>query len=354
MKGARTVCKLVINDPGALSTIQDIGRWGHQDKGYSVSGAMDHFALKAANILVGNDPGEACLEMTFNGVKATFQCEAVIAITGADMKPCLNGKPIDMWASHLINNGDTIEFGIAQSGFRTYLSIKGGFDFKPFLGSKSTTLQEKSGSNAGQALKRGDILPITFSSTTGDYIQRRINGSFIPDYYRQNHKIIRVIAGPFETHFTDKGIKTFYETIYTVGNENNRTGCRLEGQPIEHKGEAGRMISVSVTAGSIQVPGGGLPIILCTERRTHGGYPIIATVASVDMPKVAQCKPGDRISFVKISLEEAHRLLREQKDLLNDVTLIEVIEPEEILMRLPNIADEQYQQLYKEFFEPVN
>ncbi|MBA1336629.1 MAG: Allophanate hydrolase 2 subunit 2 [Firmicutes bacterium] len=342
--------EITVNDPGLQSTIQDLGRWGYQSKGYSVGGAMDHFALKAANILIGNDPGEACLEMTFKGVEVTFPCRAVIAVTGADMKPSLNGKPLEMWASYLVNSGDVLKLGVAQAGLRTYLSVKGGFAFKPFLGSKSTSLQEKSGSNAGQALQKGSTLPISFSDIPDDYAPKKMKASLIPAYYHENRKEIRVIGGPFEDSFTQKGIQTFYDSEYTVGHEISRVGYRLEGQPIEYEGEAGRLISLSMTTGSIQVPGGGMPIILCAERRTHGGYPVIATVISVDMSKVAQCRPGDKIRFVKVSLEEAHRLLKERENLLHDDSTMEAIEPEEVLMHLPDMVDNQYYQLYNEFF----
>lgn len=341
---------ITITDPGILSTLQDLGRWGYQHKGYSVGGAMDHFALKVANMLVGNDFGEACLEMTFKGIEAIFRCKAMIAITGADMRPSLNGEPLEMWSSYVVDSGDILKFQAAQSGMRTYMSIKGGFDFKPFLGSKSTSVQEKLGSDMGQALHKGSVLPIVTYVRTYDNTPKRLRRSIIPDYYQKNYKRIRVIGGPFEDYFTHESIQTFYKTEYTVGHGVNRVGCRLEGQPLKTKGEAGRLISVGMTTGSIQVPGRGLPIILCAERRTHGGYPVIATVASVDMPKVAQCRPGDIIKFVRITLEEAHSLLKEQENMFKDSSLMEVIEPEEILMRLPDMVDCYYHKLFNEFF----
>lgn len=341
---------IIVHDPGLQSTIQDLGRWGYQSKGYSVGGAMDQFALKAANILVGNDPSEACIEMTLKGVEITFPCRTVIAVTGADMKPRLNEKPIEMWTSYLIKSGDVLKFEVALVGLRTYLSVKGGFAFKPFLGSKSTSLQEGTGSNEGMALQKGCTLPMSFSIMSDDYIPRKLKANLIPSYYHENCKEIRVIEGPFEDYFTQKGIQTFYESEYIVGNDINRVGYRIEGPSIEHKGEAGQMISLSMTTGSIQVPGGGLPIILCVERRTHGGYPVIATVASVDMSKIAQCRSGDKIRFVKISIEEAHRLLIEQESLLNNEYSMKTVDLVEVLMRLPDIEEDYYHQLYDEFF----
>ncbi len=341
---------IIVHDPGLQSTIQDFGRWGYQSKGYSVGGAMDQFALKTANILVGNDPGEACIEMTLKGVEVTFPCRTVIAVTGADMQPILNGKPIEMWASYLVKPGDVLSLGIASVGLRTYLSVKGGFALKSFLGSKSTSLQEKTGSNEGKTLQKGSSIPVSCSNISDDYVPKKLKADLIPAYYYENCKEIRVIEGPFEDYFTQKGIQTFYESEYIVGNDINRVGYRLEGSPIEHKKEAGQMISLSMTTGSIQVPGGGLPIILCVERRTHGGYPVIATVASVDMSKIAQCRAGDKIRFVKISIEEAHRLLQERESLLHNESAMKTVNLVEVLMRLPDMVEDYYIQLYDEFF----
>ena len=342
---------ITINEPGLQSTIQDLGRWGYQHKGYTVSGAMDHFALKVANILVGNAPGQACIEMTFKGVEVVFPCRTVIAITGADMKPSLNGRPIDMWTSCLVNPGDTLRLGFAQLGMRAYLSVKGGFCQEDFLQSKSTSMQEGSGSNKGQALYKGSFLPIVFNKIPCSYTSRRMKNEFIPTYYKKRNKEIRVIEGPFEECFTNKSIQTFYGSEYTVSNEINRVGYRLKGSSLEFKGKVGRLISVSMSTGSIQVPGEGLPIILCVERRTHGGYPVIATIISVDMSKIAQCSPGDKVSFTKVTLDEAHKFLKEREDILNSASSYEPIGPEEKLMSLPDMVDNQYLQMYKEFFE---
>ena len=317
--------EMKINDPGLQSTLQDLGRWGFQSKGYSVGGAFDQFALKAANLLVGNDPGEAGIEMMFKGMEITFPCKTVVAMTGADMKPSLNGRSVDMWTSYVVKPGDTLKMGMADAGLRAYLSVRGGFLVTPFLGSKSISVQETVGSCGGTPLKKGSVLPIRESVVSDDVLMKRIAPDCIPDYYRASNKEIRVVAGNFDDQFTQKGIETFYNTEFIVGNDINRVGYRLEGETLEQKVEAGRLISTSMTTGSIQVPGGGQPIILCVERRTHGGYPVIATVVSVDIAKVAQCQPGDRIRFKKVSLEEAHRLLREREAVLRDSATFQAV-----------------------------
>lgn len=314
--------EMIIYNSGLQSTFQDLGRWGHQSMGYSVGGAMDTFALQAANLLTENDPGEACIEMLMMGIEVSFTRNTVIAITGADMRPEINGKPVEMWVSHWLKAGDRLKMNSAVTGMRAYLSVKGGFAIKPYLGSKSTGIQEKTGWRGGSLLLNGYKVGVNGENLL-KFKQRRFRKKCIPGYYTSSEKEIRVIGGPFEDHFSAKGLDVFYHTLYRVGNDINRVGYRLEGEPIEQKVEAGQLISLSMATGSIQVPGGGQPIILCVERRTHGGYPVIATVTSTDMARVGQCRTGDVIHFQKISVEEAHRNLKEQELLLRQGKALE-------------------------------
>jgi len=310
--------KLLLKDAGYFTTIQDLGRWGGQSQGFCVSGAMDHFALKVANLLVGNNIGEACLEMTFKGAEIQFTGNALIALTGGDMLPEINHEPISQWKTIKINSGDILALKSVKSGFRSYLSIKGGFNVSlfSFLGSKSTTSREEIGGFEGRAIRKGDV--IEFNSNNDFNSEReikyfRLKNRYIPKYDSKIKKI-RVIDGPYSENFTEKGIKTFYDSLFLVSTDIDRTGYWLEGPLIEHKVDAGRLISGAMVTGAIQVPGSGKPIILTAERRTHGGYPVIATVASVDLPIIAQSKPEDKIKFELIDLTEAQDLLKQENN----------------------------------------
>jgi len=306
--------ELLFKDGGYFTTIQDLGRWGNQWQGFCISGAMDHFALIVANLLVGNSLGEACLEMTFKGAEIQFKGDNIISITGADMLPEINHTPIQQWKTISINSGDVLTFKSAQSGLRTYLSIKGGFDVPIVLGSKSTTPRERIGGFMGRAIRKGDVIKTNLNFNN----QKKTKYFKLKDKYilKYDSKIkkIRVIEGPYSENFTKKGIKTFCDSIFLVSTDIDRTGYRLEGPLIEHKIDAGRLISGAMVTGAIQVPGNGKPIILTAERRTHGGYPAIATVATVDLPIIAQSRPGDKFKFELIDLAKAQNLLKKENN----------------------------------------
>lgn len=301
---------LLFLDTGAYTTIQDLGRWGMQAEGFSPSGAMDLFAFKSANLLVGNEIDEACIEMTLMGAKIKFEIDAIIAITGADMEPKIKGQRVSLWKTLKVNEGDILELGKAITGFRTYLSIKGGFDVPIVFGSKSTTPREKVGGIDGRPVTKGDSIPVK-ETTLEDIDFIELKKEYIPKYNDQI-KRIRVLKGPYEENFTEEGIQTFYHSIYEVSNHVDRTGYRLLGEKIKHRKDAGRMISGGMVTGAIQVPGDGNPIVLTAERRTHGGYPIIATVISVDIPIISQSGPGDKIRFVETDMSIALRDLKKE------------------------------------------
>lgn len=308
--------ELLFKDSGYFTTIQDLGRWGGQSQGFCVSGAMDHFALKVANLLVGNSLGEACLEMIFKGAEIQFKGANIISITGAEMLPEINHTPIKQWKIIKINSGDILTLNSAKSGFRSYLSIKGGLNIALFLGSKSTTPREEIGGFKGRAIRKGDV--IEFNSNNDFNREReikyyRLKNRYIPKYDSKIKKI-RVIDGPYSENFTEKGIKTFYDSLFLVYTDIDRTAYRLEGPFIEHKVDAGKLISGAMIAGAIEVPGSGKPIILTAERRTHGGYSVIATVATVDLPIIAQSRPGDKFKFELIDLTEAQDLLKQENN----------------------------------------
>ncbi|MBU3143683.1 biotin-dependent carboxyltransferase family protein [Clostridium sp. CF012] len=296
-----TIMKIL--KPGMYTTIQDEGRYSYQKSGMSVAGAMDKFALRVANIIVGNSDGEACLEATLMGPEIKFLGEAVIAVTGANLVPMINNVVVDMWCGVKVSDGDVLSFGTVKSGCRSYISIANGIDVPEVMGSKSTYVKGKVGGFQGRILKAGDEIKIG-SSKAGTV---KLPTKFIPCYKKEN--IVRVVMGPQDDYFTGAGINTFFNCPYEVTIEADRMGYRLSGTKISHKVGAD-IISDGITMGSVQVPGHGAPIIMMADRQTTGGYTKIATVITSDINIVGQLKPGDSVRFKAIDIVEAHKIYR--------------------------------------------
>lgn len=297
--------------PGLLTTIQDKGRKGYQQYGMPVAGAMDEFSMRLANILVGNDEFEACLEATMLGPEIQFHTDAVIAITGGNLSPKINEKEAPMWRSLRINKGDTLSFGIMSSGCRSYIAAAGGFSVPVVMESKSTYIRGGIGGYEGRALRKNDQISLVSSNTDPTLIDRAVPQNELPQY--SNEYTIRVILGPQEDHFTKESVDTFLSSEYVISNEADRMGYRLSGPKLEHSNGAD-IISDGITLGSIQVPGHGMPIVMMADRQTTGGYPKIATVISSDIHLLGQAKPGDKLKFSAISIEEAHSILAEYEN----------------------------------------
>ncbi|KQL54289.1 KipI antagonist [Heyndrickxia shackletonii] len=298
-------------NPGVFTTVQDLGRSGYQKYGLAVSGSADHYSHRMANILVGNPESSAVLEVTLMGLKLKSLKPTVIAVTGGDLTFTINGYPAPMWSSVKINEGDIIHFSGCRSGCRAYISILGGITVPKVLGSRSTDTVGRIGGIEGRALKKGDIIPFNEQSLVRfQGVRRRLPKDLIPTYTNTFH--LRVVLGPQEEAFTEKAIKTFFSSIYKATKDVNRMGCRLEGPIIEHKTGADIM-SEGIFFGAIQVPKNGQPIIFSVGRQSIGGYTKIGGVITADLPKLAQVKPGDSITFEKITIEEAHALLKEKE-----------------------------------------
>ena len=303
---------IVVLSPGILTSVQDGGRQGYQQYGVSPSGPMDLHAFRTANILVGNDPDEAGLEMTVMGAELTFTDPAVVAITGADMGATLNGNRTAMYRALPVQAGDILKFGFAMKGCRTYLAVRGGIGVEPVMGSRATMLGKNFGGFKGRKLQKDDRLEIRPCTEALAHPETYFTDEeAVPEGVRT----LRVIMGPQEDRFTQQGIHTFLNSEYTVGQDFDRQGYRLEGEKIEHKTDS-NIISDGVVTGSIQIPGTGLPIVMTAERATVGGYTKIATVITVDLPLIGQCKAGDRIRFQEVSVETAQELLRQEADRL--------------------------------------
>ena len=294
--------------PGALTTVQDGGRFGYQNTGIGVGGCMDMNSYRRANYLVGNEAGEAVLEFTLIGGVLELTENTVLALSGADMSPRRNGEPVSMNVPLLFHTGDTLELGMAQSGCRCYLAAAGGIDVPLYLGSRSTNLKCRFGGFQGRALQKGDILNIGVNGKNYEQVRER---KCAGEVY-SGTVTVHVIEGPQAEYFTKKGRKTFYRGTYTVSDKSDRMGCRMDGPAIESCNGTD-IISDGIAPGSVQVPADGKPIVLLADRQTTGGYAKIATVCSTDIPRLAQCKPGDKVRFRKISPEEAQKRIREER-----------------------------------------
>jgi len=306
---------IIIDNPGLLTTIQDEGRFHYGQFGVTPSGPMDVESFQIANLLVGNNPGESALEATVLGPTFRVTEDAILAIVGADMAPELNGIAIPMNHSVLAPAGSVVKLQAAKNGSRTYIAFYGGFDVPAVMGSRATSLQNHIGGINGRKLAKGDELSLR---TVPDTPQKFSNRSVAHQIRRKHENIIRVLLGPQEEYFTEAGLRTFLNTPYTVSREFDRMGCRLEGEAIQHEAD-GNIISDGIVNGAIQVPTTGQPSIMLAERQATGGYTKIATVISADLPVIGQCCPGDIIRFQKVSLEEAHRLLKERKSRMDDL-----------------------------------
>jgi len=295
--------------PGFFTTVQDLGRHGFLKYGVPISGAMDEFSLLLTNMLVKNNPNDACLEITVIGPELEALSDTQIAITGGDIAPQINGQDVEMWQTLRIKNGDMVSFGKVRSGCRAYLSVKGGINVPLVLESRSTYVRCEIGGIQGRQLKAGDIVE-GFKSTKPLDFKFSVPEDFIPRFKDEAH--VRVVLGPQLECFTEKGVETFLSNPYTISIEADRMGYRLEGPIIEHKAHVDT-ISDAILPGAVQVPPDGKPIITMQDAQTTGGYAKIATVVTSDLYILGQAKPKDTVYFHKTTLAEAHQRLFEYK-----------------------------------------
>ncbi|QIZ42985.1 biotin-dependent carboxyltransferase [Bacillus sp. RZ2MS9] len=311
---------------GMFTTVQDLGRSYYQQFGVPVGGAMDKNALRLINMLVGNEENEAGLEMTILGPNLLIKKTTLLAIGGVDMEPLLNGERIPLWRPILAEEGSMLCFGKVKNGCRAYVTFAGGIHIERAMGSKSTYIRATIGGIEGRMLQKGDYFQIGAQSEMANrFIQDlqkderiktkwAINNSVLPKY--KKHPKLRVIADFEYDQFTEESRKAFFTKEYKVSNYADRMGYRVEGEVL-NRIEEKEILSSPVTFGTIQVPNGGQPIILMADRQTTGGYPRMGNIISVDLPLLAQLKPGDYVSFEKITLEEAEQLYIEQEVNMN-------------------------------------
>ncbi len=303
--------RLEILSPGMLTTVQDRGRYGYQSTGVPPSGAMDMRSLELANIAVGNDRGEASLEMTLLGPEIRFSSETDFALAGGGLGATLSGRPVPMYEAVHAKPGEVLCVGALSSGIRSYLAVAGGFDLGSVMGSRSTYLRAGFGGFCGRQLKAGDCLGIR--PRTAAARPRPVPESARP-VFSESYEI-RVSVSHEEDRFAAGTLQTFFSSSWSVSAKSDRMGIRLEGPELAHSRGAD-IISSGVLSGTIQVPGQGNPIILAADRQTTGGYPRIAHVCTVDLPVLGRLKPGDRVSFRAVTPEEAVRLAKEEAELI--------------------------------------
>ncbi|MGB5748648.1 MAG: biotin-dependent carboxyltransferase family protein [Desulfobacterales bacterium] len=307
---------LEIISPGIMTTVQDLGRYGYGRFGVAPSGALDSFSLRIANLLVGNSEDHACLETMLMGPGIKVLTDVVVAVTGGDLQPKKNKQPIEMWRSHAFKKNDILSFGPVVSGFRSYIAVAGGIGGPPVMGSRSTNLPSGFGGHHGRSLTKEDILTCDEPRGPAQSTDKAFNPDWIP-HYSDKWKL-RVIWGPQDNHFPADSRRAFLSGTYTMSQDSDRTGLRLEGPEILCKPDIeASIISEGVISGSIQIPGDGKPIIILGETVT-GGYRKIATVISADLPALGQIKPGDGVQFGAVSLDEAYLALQEMEDRIND------------------------------------
>lgn len=306
--------ELIVIEPGLLTTIQDGGRWGYQQYGVAVAGAMDTYSMELANRLLGNSPQEALLEMTLIGGVFEVTKKSFMAISGADMGAKIDGRPISLGQSFALEPGQKLSFSFAKNGVRTYLAIAGGFDIEEVLGSLSTYLPGKMGGYKGRKLESGDALAL---KNMPDGLELR---KYPIEKVKKvsDHNIIRVVMGPQDDYFSEEAIDIFLKEEYRLTDQVDRMGYRLSGKVIEHL-EGPDIISDGILFGSVQISGDGQPTIMMADHQTTGGYTKIATVISPDLPILAQLNPGKKVKFKKLEAIEAQEVYRAWRSELDKI-----------------------------------
>lgn len=309
---------------GMLTSVQDLGRFGFQKYGVIASGAMDPFAHRIANLLVGNHENAAALEISLTGPSIEFEIDAFIALSGGDLSPQLDGRSCGMWRIVAVKKGSVLSFGAPKKGCRTYLALAGGIDVPEVMRSNSTYLRAGIGGFQGRALQSGDHLPLNPVDPQRLAALLKAASSEqhwqIPAIRYFNEPVVRIMKGrQFDLFDTDSQEQLFND-LFTVGSHSDRMGYRLEDVQLSLE-QPTELLSEPVSFGSIQVPPDGNPIILMADRQTTGGYPKIGEVASIDLPLISQLKPGDTIRFQEISLEEAQKRIIAQEQQIRQMKI---------------------------------
>ena len=314
---------------GLETSVQDYpGRIGTLNLGFPPSGPMDSWSFRLANVLVGNEPGAAALECQFMGPTLKFNSDRVIAITGADMSPKIDGTPVPLWESLEVNKDQTLEMAFAIIGARSYIAFSGGINTTPWLGSRSTFHKAGVGGIDGKAIQDGQIIPVNKSKSVAG---RKIKKSSIPIMSTDKNWSIEVVLGPNDDWIDEKGHDIFLNSKWKLQAKSDRTGYRLDGpklsftekatnKSLENGSEPSNIIDQGYPAGSINIAG-QTPIILVNDGPSMGGFINPYTVPSSAFWKLGQAKPGDTFTFIKVSVEKAQSLRAEQSIICSEESL---------------------------------
>lgn len=296
-------------EAGLFTTVQDLGRHGYRSLGMPGAGAMDPDALTLANVLVGNHPAAPALECTAPGPVLRALDERLLAVTGADLTLTLDGTEVELWRPVRVRAGQVIRFGAPRTGMWAYLAPAGGIEAKRVLSSASAYVP----GGIGRRLARGDILGA--GPREGRPLDRPLN----PDLIRvpQGEVAVRVIPGPQDMWFPEDGVDRFFRSTFRVSVRTDRAGIRLEGPAVSR--DSREMPSDGMLPGAVQVPPDGQPIVIMADGPTTGGYPKIGVVASVDLPLLAQARPGTRVRFEAVTVDAAVKALRTRDALFQEM-----------------------------------
>jgi len=309
---------LTVLKPGLLTSVQDQGRLGFQRHGIVVGGAVDAFAARVANLVVGNDDGAAVLEMALTGPELRAERDLLVAVCGADFGFRVGGQEAPADRAVAVRRGEVLAFGPARAGARAWLAVAGGIDVPVVLGSRSTYVRARFGGHEGRPLVAGDVVPTGTAPPWAVQLWTRLlaEGRRSPSWSVRPETLgrvaggatVRVTRGPEWDAFTEEAQRTIFASDYEVTKDIDRMGMRLTGPELRLRAPR-EEVSAAVNVGVVQVPGSGQPIVLLVGRQSVGGYARIAAAATVDLGKLAQFRPGDRIRFEEIPLARAHALL---------------------------------------------
>jgi antagonist of KipI len=316
--------KLSILRAGSLTSVQDLGRTGSRTSGVALGGALDSFALRVANLLVGNDESSAGLEVTLGNFRARFHDERLVSWCGGQYDVQIGPTVLPAGHVAIVRADDELVINQSKIGCRAWLAISGGIDVPIVLGSRSTDLRANFGGLDGRALRDGDEMPLGQHprSASAAIAQKIFSWSAPRDWSSaaKQNPMLRIVRGKDVDLFEENVFEILLREHFVVHADSDRMGVRLEGAQLRRT-ENADLVSEAVAPGTIQVPPSGNPILLLGDCQTIGGYPKIAHVITVDLSTAAQLRPGDRVRFREISLSDAHQLLLERE---NDFTRFKV------------------------------
>ena len=306
--------KVIVARSGFLTSVQDVGRTGFREFGVSAGGALDPFALRVANLLVGNDEAAAGLEITFGGLQLHFQEERIVAWCGGEFDVRVGSTALPVGHAALVRAGDELKFGRSEIGCRAWLAISGGINVPIVLSSRSTDLRANFGGFNDRALRDGDVLPLVQKPRSTPAAAGISSWTAPHDWVSpaKHEPTLRFVRGVDWNRFSASTLQHFMNELFAVSSDSDRMGVRLDGPELKREDNVD-LISEAVAPGTIQVPPSGKPILLLGDCQTIGGYPKIAHVITVDLGIAAQLRAGDRVRFSEVSLADAHHLLLERE-----------------------------------------